>query len=223
MKAMILAAGRGERMRPLSDVTPKPLLQVHGKPLIEWHIKKLARQGFEQIVINVAHLGEQIIQTLGDGERFGIPIIYSDERSSGALESAGGIKKALPLLGEEPFLVVNGDIFCNYKFDPHLQLRNRLAHLILVPNPSHNPQGDFGLNGAVVCNEASKMWTFSGIGYYNPVMFRDTPQKKAPLAPLLRRLAEKKRISGEVYGGFWSDIGTPQRLDAINEKNSFTF
>ena len=221
---MILAAGRGERMRPLSDTTPKPLLKVHGKPLIEWHIEKLARAGFEKVVINVAHLGEQIIQTLGDGERFGIPLFYSDERSNGALESAGGIKKALPLLGDEPFLVVNGDIFCNYPFNPNLKLNNQLAHLILVPNPPHNPQGDFGLNGTLVTNNSSTMWTFSGIGYYNPKLFDTTQIYKAPLAPLLRQAIEQQRVSGEFYDGPWSDIGTPQRLQQINEKTiSHTF
>ena len=218
---MILAAGRGERMRPLTDTTPKPLLKVHGKPLIEWHIEKLSRAGFEQIVINVAYLGKQIMEYLGDGQRFGIPIVYSDERASGALESAGGIKKALPLLGKEPFLVVNGDIFCNYEFNPHFDLQDALAHLILVPNPHHNPKGDFGLENAFVCNEAAQMWTFSGIGYYNPQLFDTTNLHKEPLAPLLRRHIENRSVSGEVFRGLWSDIGTPQRLQEIHEKTNF--
>ena len=222
MKAMILAAGRGERMRPLTDTTPKPLLKVHGKPLIEWHIEKLARAGFEQIVINVAYLGEQIMKYLGDGERFGIPIVYSDERKSGALESAGGIKKALPLLGSKPFLVVNGDIFCNYEFNPYFDLQNQLAHLILVPNPYHNLKGDFGLEETLVCNKSTDMWTFSGIGYYNPQLFDTTVLHKEPLAPLLRHFIKKQRISGEIHKGLWSDIGTPQRLQQINEKDIFT-
>ncbi|MBA1438471.1 MAG: nucleotidyltransferase family protein [Epsilonproteobacteria bacterium] len=220
MQAMILAAGRGERMRPLTDTTPKPLLHVRGKPLLQWHIENLVQAGFNEIIINVAHLGEQIIEFVDDGSRWGAKITISDEREGGALESAGGIKKALPLLGNEPFLVVNGDIFCNYRFDSDFQLDDKLAHLILVPNPSHNKHGDFGLDDALVCNKADTMWTFSGIGYYNPAVFaKINPKTKTPLAPLLRKYIDQNSISGEVFRGLWSDIGTPQRLKQINEKN----
>ncbi|MFT7860316.1 MAG: N-acetylmuramate alpha-1-phosphate uridylyltransferase MurU [Sulfurimonas sp.] len=217
MKAMILAAGRGERMRPLTDTTPKPLLKVADKELIIWHIERLAQNGFKELVINIAHLGEQIPKTLGDGSRWGVSITYSDEREIGALESAGGIKKALPLLGDEPFLVVNGDVFCEYNFDPSFDLENKLAHLILVPNPEHNQKGDFGLENTLVLNESAEMLTFSGIAYYNPKIFESVQLEKLPLAPLLRHYIDQEMISGELFEGLWKDIGTPQRLGEINE------
>ncbi len=217
MKAMILAAGRGERMRPLTDMIPKPLLPVGGTPLIEWHIKKLAKAGFDQIVINIAHLGHLIPKTLGDGSRWGVHLYYSDEQEEGALESLGGIVKALDILGNEPFLVVNGDIFCDYEFNPDFKLPDTLAHLILVPNPEHNKEGDFGLEDSLVLNKNDELYTFSGIGYYNPKIFDGISAKKAPLAPLLREFIEKKEISGELYKGVWHDIGTPERLKEINE------
>ena len=217
MKAMILAAGRGKRMRPLTDSIPKPLLEVQGKPLILWHIEKLSQCGFSEIVINIAHLGYKIPELLGNGSQYGVSISYSDEQKSGALESAGGIKKALPLLGQETFLVVNGDVFCDYNFDPNFQLYDKKAHLILVNNPSHNPNGDFGLDDTLVLKKAQKMYTFSGIGYYNPLLFEDNPVGKSALAPLLRKEIELKNISGEIYAGEWHDIGTPQRLEDINK------
>ena len=220
MKAMILAAGRGERMRPLTDVLPKPLLEVHNKPLIVWHLEKLVKSGFKEVVINIAHLGFKIPEYLGDGSKYGIKIAYSDEQISGALESAGGIKKALPLLGDETFLVVNGDVFCDYDFNPDFDLQNKLAHLILVQNPSHNLKGDFGLKDTLVLNQADAMYTFSGIGYYNPKLFRDVEMTKSALAPLLRGAIEHGNIHGEVYHGYWHDIGTPQRLDDINRKTT---
>lgn len=217
MRAMILAAGRGERMRPLTDTTPKPLLKIDGKGLIVWHIERLANNGFQEIVINIAHLGEQIPSTLGDGSRWGVKLLYSDEQECGALETAGGIKKALPLLGDEPFLVVNGDVFCDYEFDPSFALAGKLAHLVLVPNPPHNPSGDFGLENSLVLNHSSELWTFSGIAYYNPKIFDKVKLKKSPLAPLLRELIEEQKVSGEIFRGLFKDIGTPQRLEEINE------
>jgi len=218
MKAMILAAGRGERMRPLTDSLPKPLLHVKGKPLIEWHIQRLAENGFREIIINIAYLGYKIPEYLTDGSKWGVQIHYSDEQESGALESAGGIKKALPLLGEEPFLVVNGDVFCDYDFDSDFKLKeNTLAHLILVKNPVHNSQGDFGLHDGYVSNKADKMYTFSGIGYYHPKLFEDVALQKSPLAPLLRENIDKNLVSGELFNNMWHDIGTPQRLKDINE------
>jgi MurNAc alpha-1-phosphate uridylyltransferase len=213
---MILAAGRGERMRPLTDVLPKPLLEVHSKALILWHIEKLAQSGFSEIIINLAHLGDKIQEKLGDGSQWGIKISYSDERESGALESAGGIIKALPLLGEETFLVVNGDVFCDYVFDVNFELQGKLAHLILVPNPTHNPKGDFCLSGSDIFNEGDVKHTFSGIAYYNPKIFDGVQQGKSALAPLLRQKIAQKLLSGELHRGMWHDIGTPQRLDEIN-------
>jgi len=218
MKAMILAAGRGERMRPLTDTLPKPLLEVGGKPLILWHIEKLVKSGFKTIVINIAHLGFKIPELLGDGSKYGINISYSDEQESGALESAGGIKKALTILGDEPFLVVNGDVFCDYEFDSTFNLEDNLAHLILVQNPEHNPNGDFGLKGTLVLNEDDIQYTFSGIGYYNPKMFSEIESGKSALAPLLRKFIKEKKVSGSIHHGYWHDIGTPQRLEEINKK-----
>lgn len=216
MKAMILCAGRGERMRPLTDSLPKPLLEVKGKPLIIWHLEKLAQAGFKDIVINIAHLGFKIPEALGNGSEYGVNITYSDEQDEGALESAGGIVKALPLLGNEPFLVVNGDVFCDYSFDADFDLGDELAHLILVPNPEHNPNGDFGLKDALVLNDDKIKYTFSGIGYYSPKLFSELEYGKFALAPLLREQIKNKKISGELYKNMWHDIGTPQRLENIN-------
>jgi len=215
MNAMILAAGRGERMRPLTDKVPKPLLEVHKKPLIVWHIERLASLGFSKIVINIAHLGFMIPQALGDGSRWRVKIVYSDEQE-GALESAGGIIKALPLLGDETFLVVNGDIWCDYEFKNNFDLKDDLAHLILVPNPQHNPQGDFALHKGRVINDAEQKFTFSGIGYYSVKFFDNLECKKTPLAPLLREAVQNGKIGGSLYEGKWHDIGTPQRLAEAN-------
>jgi len=218
MKAMILAAGRGERMRPLTNSLPKPLLEVGGKALIVWHIEKLLACGFKDIVINIAHLGYKIPEFLGDGSKYGVNITYSDEQKTGALESAGGIKKALPLLGDDTFLVVNGDIFCDYDFDSNFDLKDNLAHLILVANPEHNLNGDFGLNNTLVLNKSEEKYTFSGIGYYNPKLFDGLTYGKEGLTPLLRAEIKNKKITGELYCGMWHDIGTPQRLKDINKK-----
>ncbi len=207
MTAMILAAGRGERMRPLTDTTPKPLLLVKNKPLIVWHIEKLASVGFTTIIINIAHLGECIIDTLGDDKKWGIKIIYSDERESGALETAGAIIKSLPILSET-FLVVNGDIWCDYDFKMNFNLKDSLAHLILVPNPEHNPKGDFLYQDSY--------YTFSGIGYYSKEIFKDIPLEKRALAPILKELISKEKISFELHSRVWSDIGTPERLALVN-------
>lgn len=215
MKAMILAAGLGERMRPLTDVTPKPLLKVGGIPLIVWHIERLAHDDFTEIIINIAHLGHQIPEVLGDGSAWGVKISYSDEQEEGALESAGGIVKALPLLGDEPFLVLNGDIWTDYDFQANRKLpEGILAHLILVPNPEHNPEGDFALNGQRVVD--SRQYTFSGIGYYSPKLFEGLPYGKNSLAPLLRAAMKEGRVTGELYEGEWLDIGTPERLELLN-------
>lgn len=230
MKAMILAAGRGKRMRPLTDHTPKPLLKIAGKPLIVWHIENLKQAGFQDIVINIAWLGDQIPKALGDGSQFGVNLIYSDEQNEpnkGALETAGGIIKALPLLGDKPFLVVNGDVWCDYHYSNQNPLKgNDQAHLILVNNPDHNPKGDFALfNNRVDVDvdvefkskdqDQSKL-TFSGIGYYHPELFKDLPEQKLALAPILRKAMHNNQVSGEMFSGEWHDIGTPERLKALD-------
>ncbi len=221
---MILAAGRGERMRPLTDTTPKPLLKVGGKPLIVWHIERLAKVGFRELVINHAHLGGQIEASLGDGSRFGVSIRYSPEAE--ALETAGGIANALPLLGEAPFLVVNGDIFCDYDFSNAAARYNtqvlsnsgQLAHLVLVENPAHNGTGDFGLLRDTVVETCETMLTFSGIGVYSPELFEGIVRgSKAKLAPLLRAAMASGKVSGEYYAGRWIDVGTPERLKQLDE------
>ena len=216
MKAMILAAGLGNRMRPLTDHKPKPLLEIDGKPLIVYHIEKLSAAGFTEIIINIAHLGYMIPEALGDGTEWGIKITYSDEQEEGALESAGGIVKALPLLGDQPFLVVNGDVWCDYEFDAKFDLNDDLAHLVLVDNPDHNTNGDFGLEEGRVANDGTVKHTFSGIGYYSPKLFETLSYGTAPLAPLLRQAMTLDKISGELYNGEWRDIGTPERLAEIN-------
>lgn len=210
MTAMILAAGLGSRMRPLTNNKPKPLLEVGGKALIVWHIERLKEAGFLDIVINVAYLGDQIINYLGDGSRFGVKIVFSDEQGEGALETAGGIVKALPHLSET-FLVVNGDVWTDYDFrlDFHLD-EAILAHLILVPNPKHHTEGDFVLSGT------QTKYTFSGIGYYNKGLFSKLSYGKAPLAPLLFDAIENRQLSTELHEGQWYDIGTPERLHALN-------
>jgi MurNAc alpha-1-phosphate uridylyltransferase len=216
MIAMILAAGRGERMRPLTDTTPKPLLKVKAKELIVYHIENLAKAGFKTIVINIAHLGYKILEVLGDGSRWGVKIIYSDEQESGALESAGGIIKALPHFNGETFLVVNADIFCDYEFDVNFDLKDDLAHLILVQNPEHNSNGDFGVHNNKALNTANKMYTFSGIGYYSPMLFNSLHVEKKALAPLLREAIKEDKVSASIHLRQWHDIGTPQRLQQIN-------
>lgn len=217
---MILAAGRGERMRPLTLSTPKPLLRAGGKALIEYHLERLAQQGFEECVINTAWLGEQIPEVLGDGSRYGLSIQYSPEGDP-PLETAGGIAHALPLLGDEPFLVINGDIWCDYLPDPSRDLQGQLAHLVLVENPEHNPKGDFALEHGQVHSEATVRYTFSGIGYYHPELFSDLdPSLPAPLAPLLRTAMDAGKVSGTLYEGQWVDIGTPERLAQLDQELS---
>jgi len=212
---MILAAGRGERMRPLTDRIPKPLLPVVGRPLIQHHIEALAQAGFHELVINHAHLGEQIEQALGDGSRWGMQINYSPE-PAGALETGGGIFRALPLLGAAPFVVVNGDIWTDYDFS-HLSLpENSLAHLVLVDNPAHNPEGDFSLADGQVSDGPGERLTFSGIGVYHPDLFANCRPGAFPLAPLLKTAMAQGRVSGEYYRGRWVDVGTPERLAEIN-------
>lgn len=215
---MILAAGRGERMRPLTDHTPKPLLTAGGKALIVWHLERLAAAGLRDIVINHAHLGEQIEAALGDGRRWGLHIAYSPE-PPGALETAGGIAQALPLLGDEAFLVVNGDIYCDWDFRRALSLQDRLAHLVMVANPAHHGGGDFSLNGErVVVADGVQTLTYAGIGVFSPAFFRDVPPGGVmKLRPLLDTAIAAGTLSGEQHGGVWVDVGTPQRLAELDE------
>jgi MurNAc alpha-1-phosphate uridylyltransferase len=215
MKAMILAAGRGERMRPLTDHTPKPLLKVAGLALIEHTINQLVEAGFTDIVINHAHLGQQIVDYLGDGQRYGASIHYSPEGKLG-LETAGGIINALPLLGEELFLVVNADIATDFPYEELKYLAPDLAHLVLINNPPHHPLGDFGLDEmGFVCEHQSEQFTFSGIGLYHPDLFEGLAAGSRKLGPLLRTAIAAGRVTGQQFPGFWMDIGTPERLQEL--------
>ena len=215
MKAMILAAGRGERLRPFTDATPKPLLRVGGKALIEYIIEALASAGFRELVINHAHLGNQIETYLGDGRRYGVEITWSRE-SEGALETGGGIHKALPLLASDYFLVVNADIWTDYPFARLRRPFSGLAHLVLVDNPAQHRQGDFVLNGDKASAEGNPRLTFSGIGVYHPDLFRGCTPGRFPLAPLLRSAMHGGHVYGEHYNGVWRDIGTVERLTELD-------
>ena len=216
MKAMVLAAGRGERLRPLTDTVPKPLVQVAGKPLIAWHLTALARAGVREVVINLSWLGAQLRAALGDGRGFGVTIHYSEEGPV-ALETGGGIFRALPLLGTEPFLVVNGDIWTDLTFGSLALAPGALAHLVLVPNPPRHPRCDFGLEeGGMVVKRYSERFTYCGVGLYRPEFFHDCEPGRFPLLPLLNRAIAARRLHGELYRGRWSDVGTPARLAALN-------
>lgn len=217
MKAMILAAGRGERMRPLTDHTPKPLLQVGGKSLIVWHLQRLAAAGFKDIVINHAHLGEQIEAALGDGSKWGVHIQYSPEKI--ALETAGGIANAMPLLGNAPFLVVNGDVYTDIDFGALSLIPTYLAHLVMVDNPPQHAAGDFALSGGKLSVEGTDKLTFSGVGIYQPSLFASVVRgDAAKLAPLLKTAMAQGLVSGSHHLGAWHDIGTPERLLALDSQ-----
>lgn len=215
--AMILAAGRGERLRPLTDRVPKPLLPVRGKPLIEYHLERLAQAGIGRIVINLAWLGRMLREALGDGSRFGVRIDYSEEAPR-ALETGGGIFRALPLLGEATFLVVNGDVFTDYPFARAGLAPGCDAHLVLVPNPPQHPDGDFGLQQGLAIPDARERYTFSGIATYRREFFAGCTDGAFPLKPLLLRSMAAGRCSAEIYHGSWQDVGTVQRLEALNEE-----
>ena len=213
MKAMILAAGRGERMMPLTKDCPKPLIKFLGKSLIVWQLERLASAGFKEIVINIAYLGEMIKEELGDGAKWGVKISYSDEQEN-PLESAGGIIKALDLLTEK-FMVINSDLWCDYRFINDFDLKGKMAHLIMVPNPEHNRRGDFGLIGNDITLSGGEQYTFSGIGYYSKELFFGLEQGRRKLGDVLREAIKNGFVSGELYEGIWRDVGTPERLKEI--------
>ena len=220
MKAMILAAGLGNRMRPLTLHTPKPLLEVGGTPLIVWHIEKLAAMGVNEIVINTAWLGEKLAQALGDGSQFGVKILWSHEGEG--LETAGGIINALPLLGDEPFILVNGDVWTTMDFAPllNVELGENLAHLVLVQNPEQHPNGDFTLaDGKAYTFDqqiSGENLTFSGVSVIHPKMFAGLEAGKRPLAPLLKAAMLENKIAASKLTGIWVDVGTPERLNALD-------
>ncbi len=212
MKAMILAAGRGRRLRPLTDELPKSLVEVGGRPLIEWHLQALARAGFEGVVINLSWHGDKIRTRVGDGSGFGIPVSYSEEGEH-ALDTGGGIGYALPILGSEPFAVINADVFTDYPLELLLRHAPDAAHLILVPNPEHNPGGDFSLVDGRVGTRGSCRHTFAGIGVYHPGLFEHRAHGKYRLIEALAPALDEKRVTGELYDGLWIDVGTPARLE----------
>ncbi len=216
MKAMILAAGRGERMRPLTDQQPKPLLSVADLPLLDYHLMALAAAGVTQVVINLAWQGRQIQDWVEDGKAYGLQVTYSDEGDE-ALETGGGIQRALPLLGDQAFWLVNGDIYCDYAFAPRALAADDLAHLVLVPSPDHHPQGDFCLTGQRVAVAGSPRLTYSGIALLSPDLFANQQTGRFPLAPLLVAAMEKESVSGELYSGLWADVGTPERLASLDK------
>jgi MurNAc alpha-1-phosphate uridylyltransferase len=213
-RAMVLAAGRGERLRPLTDRTPKPLLTVLGKPLIVYHLERLARGGVREVVINLAWLGQQIRAALGDGSNWGLSIRYSDEGAR-ALETGGGIFKALPWLGGEPFLVVNADVYSDFEFATLQIAADAWAQLLLVPNPAHHPQGDFALEQGRIIAHGTPRYTYAGIGVFRPELFDGCQPGRYALLPLLQRAIDAQRLQGELYRGQWTDVGTAERLAAL--------
>jgi len=211
MNAMILAAGRGERLRPYTDTCPKPLLEVRGKPLIEYHLRALAAAGIDRVVINLSWLCDLIKEKLGDGNQYGLKICYSEEPE--ALETAGGIVRALPFLDEQ-FVVINGDVFTDYPFEQLLKVDSP-AHIVLVNNPAHNPDGDFALDDGLVSNALEGRHTFAGIAVYQKSFFAGIEEGKQALAPLLRQAADNKQLGGELYAGEWTDVGTVERWRSL--------
>jgi len=218
MRALIFAAGRGERMRPLTLATPKPLLSVAGKPLIVWHLEALSRAGVVDVVINTAHLAAQFPATLGDGSRYGVRIAYSHEGDE-PLETGGGMRRALPLLGDAPFIVVNGDIWCDYDYARVPREPSGLAHLVLVDNPLQHAKGDFTLDadGFVGDSERDRL-TFAGIGVYRPAIIAGETRETFKLAPFLYAAARERRVTGEHHRGAWTDVGTPERLAELDHR-----
>jgi MurNAc alpha-1-phosphate uridylyltransferase len=217
MKAMLLAAGRGERMRPITDSTPKPLVPVGGRPLIAWHLAALARAGIREVVINLSWLGAQVRATLGDGRDYGVLITYSDEGPV-PLETGGGIFRAVPLLGPGPFLVVNADIWTDIDFAALALEEGAQARLLLIPNPPHHPRGDFGLEGDLVVSRDTDRYTYSGVGVYRPEFFGGCTPGRFPLLPLLNRAIAAAAVRGQVHRGEWCDVGTVERLASLDAR-----
>jgi MurNAc alpha-1-phosphate uridylyltransferase len=217
MKAMLLAAGRGERMRPITDSLPKPLVPLAGKPLIAWHLAALARAGFREVIVNTSWLAGLLHAALGDGSAFGVSITWSDEGPV-PLETGGGILRAVPLLGPGPFLVVNADIWTDIDFATLSLEEDAHAHLVLVPNPPHNVRGDFGLDGDLVVSRDSERFTYSGVGMFRREFFDGASGERFPLLPLLNRGIATRRVRGELHRGAWSDVGTPERLAALDAR-----
>ncbi len=213
MKAMILAAGRGERLRPLTDSTPKALVEVRGKPLLEYHLERVSAAGVREVVINLGWLGEQVAEFVGDGSRWGLSACCSDERGN-VLETGGGIHKALPLLGDAPFFVVNADIYTDMPM-PDVDLGEDDAHLVLVRSPAYRDGGDFGLDGDRVTNDP--VYTFSGASFYKPSFFDGCEAGRFSVVPMLREAIDDGRVSGSLYEGQWADVGTPERLASLQE------
>jgi MurNAc alpha-1-phosphate uridylyltransferase len=219
MKAMILAAGRGERMRPLTDALPKPLLEVGGRALIDYHLEALAGAGISEVVVNMAWQKQHLSAYLHDSGAFGMKVQLSDEGET-ALETGGGVFRALPLLGTEPFWLVNGDVYIESDFSAGRLPDGMLAHLFLVPNPPHNPAGDFVLKAGLVSNETDGRHTYSGVAILHPQLFAGCSDGVFSLVPLLREAADAGRVSGELFNGYWCDVGTPERLAALDQRLS---
>ena len=215
MIAMILAAGRGERLRPLTDTVPKCLVEVRGQSLLEWHLEHISKAGIKDVVINLGWLGEQIVERVGSGSEYGLNVLYSDE-SDNVLETGGGIQKALPMLGSEPFLVLNADIFTEMPV-PNITLRDSaLGHLVLVPTPDYRTVGDFDLNGGMIRNGDTPALTFGGVAIYRPEFFDGCGAGKFSIVPLMRAAADAGRLQGSLYEGVWADVGTLERLAAVD-------
>jgi MurNAc alpha-1-phosphate uridylyltransferase len=217
MKAMLLAAGRGERLRPITDSVPKPLVQVGGRPLIAWHLAALSRAGIREVVINLSWLADRLRAALGDGSAYGVSITWSDEGPV-PLETGGGIFRAVPLLGPGPFLVVNADIWTDIDFATLALANTSLAHLVLVPNPAHNARGDFGLDGDRIVSRDTDRFTYSGVGLYRAEFFAGCTAERFPLLPLLNRAIGEGRVTGELHRGAWSDVGTAGRLAQLEAR-----
>ncbi|HLY53703.1 MAG TPA: nucleotidyltransferase family protein [Steroidobacteraceae bacterium] len=217
MKAMLLAAGRGERLRPITDSLPKPLVPVAGRPLIAWHLTALSRAGIREIVINLSWLAERLRAALGDGSEWGVSITWSEEGPV-PLETGGGIFRAVPLLGPGPFLVVNADIWTDIDFAALALEEGALAHLVLVPNPPHNARGDFGLDGDLVVSRDSDRFTYSGVGLLRPELFHGCSGERFPLLPVLNRAIAARGVRGELHRGAWSDVGTAERLAQLEAR-----
>ena len=215
MIAMILAAGRGERLRPITESVPKALVEVQGEPLLDRHLRSVGAAGVETVVINLGWLGDKIVERIGSGSRFGLNVIYSPEGDD-ILETGGGIHRALAMLGDEPFLVINADIYTDMPLPPCALKDGDLGHLVLVPTPVHKERGDFALDNGRIRNEGDSLQTFSGVAVYRPEFFDGCSPGRFPLAPMLRSAADADRISGELYTGPWRDVGTPERLRELN-------